>query len=396
MTDQKDIWKTRYYLIPRTYMILSGLWPYHRFCDRCIHFISIFTFCFSILISQLLYLIIDSMNINDVIDSATSMIISIIFSFKMIVLLFNNKRVMSCLKVIEEDWFTNIETNAEKIILQRHTEYGQYLNYFFLVFMHLVQVFYLLKPVVLTLLEADIMNSTKSLSKLPFFVEYSVDVERYLYPIMIHCYLAVFAHVFSTIAVDILYYTLIQHACGMFSIIVYVLEEIGKNINANFHLKLNKTTDNDYKKALNCLREHLQVIKCNEIESTFTNVFLISINLNVICGNMCGIQIILKLGNAEDITASLAIYVAQLIHIFLQFWQAQFLLDYSIAPWEAICRGNWYYTSNRCRKLFLLIMSRTMSPCRITAGKIINLSIESFAAVLKTIMSCFIMLRSVQ
>jgi len=91
---------------------------------------------------------------------------------------------------------------------------------FFLVFMHTTELFYLLKPAVLTLLETDVTNSTKaSISKLPFHVEYGVDVDRYFFPITIHCYLGVFAHVFSTIAVDSLYCTLIQHACGMFSII---------------------------------------------------------------------------------------------------------------------------------------------------------------------------------
>ena len=45
------------------------------------------------------------------------------------------------------------------------------------------------------------------------------------------------------------------------------------------------------------------------------------------------------------------------------------------------CRANWYYTSHRCRKLLLLIMNRTTSPCKITAGKIVILSIESFATV---------------
>jgi len=42
-----------------------------------------------------------------------------------------------------------------------------------------------------------------------------------------------------------------------------VLEEIGKNDDANFHPKLNKTEDdNNYKKALDCLRRHLRVIEC--------------------------------------------------------------------------------------------------------------------------------------
>lgn len=45
------------------------------------------------------------------------------------------------------------------------------------------------------------------------------------------------------------------------------------------------------------------------------------------------------------------------------------------------CRAHWYYTSRKCQKLFLLIMNRTTSPCKITAGKIMILSIENFATV---------------
>jgi len=39
---------------------------------------------------------------------------------------------------------------------------------------------------------------------------------------------------------------------------------------------------------------------------------------------------------AREIAAPMAIYIAQLVHIFLQFWQAQFLLDYSIVPCESM------------------------------------------------------------
>lgn len=38
----------------------------------------------------------------------------------------------------------------------------------------------------------------------------------------------------------------------------------------------------------------------------------------------------------REIAAPMAIYIAQLVHIFLQFWQAQFLLDYSAVPYESV------------------------------------------------------------
>jgi len=47
------------------------------------------------------------------------------------------------------------------------------------------------------------------------------------------------------------------------------------------------------------------------------------------------------------------------------------------------CRSNWYYTSGRCRKLLFLIMNRSVLPCKITAGKILPLTLETFGTVSK-------------
>lgn len=67
-------------------------------------------------------------------------------------------------------------------------------------------------------------------------------------------------------------------------------------------------------------------------------------------------------------------------------WYTDLALRYS-------CRGNWYYTSKRCQKLFLLIMTRTISPCRITAGKIVTLSIENFNTVSVCVKNCIIIFK---
>lgn len=50
MTERKDIWQSRYYTIPRLYMTLAGLWPYHSIRDRYLHFVPTFTICSIILI----------------------------------------------------------------------------------------------------------------------------------------------------------------------------------------------------------------------------------------------------------------------------------------------------------------------------------------------------------
>ncbi|XP_011878564.1 PREDICTED: odorant receptor 13a-like [Vollenhovia emeryi] len=400
MTGKKDVGQNRYAVL-RLYLTIPGLWPYHSLRDRCICFVPLFAFCFSILIPQILYLVIGSITLDDVFECMPAILITIIFSSKILIIMLNGEKVKTCLNIIQKDWLS-VNTNVEKIILQRHTRYGQYLATFYAVYMHITACLFVLKPIMLTLMADNTVNVTKSsipfASRLPYRVEYGQSFNQYLYPIAVHCYAAVISHSFITIAVDILYYTLIQHACGMFSIIGHTLENIGKNSEDNFDATLDKVTDDSYSRALQCLRRHLLVIKFAEhIESLYTKIFLVNLNLNMIGCSLSGIQVLMNLDkSANDIAGPVTIYVAQLIHLFLHFWQAQFLLDYSVLPYESICRANWYYTSQRCRKLLLLILNRTTSPCKITAGKIIILSIESFATVLKTSLSYLTMFRSLQ
>ncbi|KAF3054386.1 Odorant receptor 251 [Nylanderia fulva] len=397
MTERRDIWQSRCYTIPRVYMSLIGIWPYHTFRDRCLLFVPMFAFSLTILIPQLMYLLITAANLDDVFSCTPSMWITIIFSFKLWSLMMNNKKLRTCLETIEDDW-SSLNTDAERAILRRHSAHGQYVTMTYGVFMQFLGILLIFKSLIVILLEDTSEATITSLaaeSKLPFRVEYGEKFGRFLYPMAIHCYLAVFAHISITIAVDTFYIALVRHACGMFAIVGNILEHIGKDSDSNFELKPDKTKDSNYSKALDCLRKHLHVIQFAElIESTFSNIFLVSVCLNMIGGSMIGIQVILNLNDAKDIVGPLAIYIAQLIHLFLQFWPAQFLLDYSIVPYQSICKSNWYYTSGRCRKLLFLIMNRSVLPCKITAGKIVSLSIESFGTVLKTSMSYFTMLRS--
>ncbi|KAG5344812.1 OR13A protein, partial [Acromyrmex charruanus] len=430
----------------------------------------------------------------------------------------NSDKVKACLNKIQKDWQSL--NSVEKVILERHSKYGQHLATFYAVLMHTTASLFVVKPIMLTLMTDDIINITKSSipfeSRLPFRVEYGRKFNQYIYPIAVHSYVAVVAHSFATVVADALYYTLIQHACGMFSIIGNVLENIGKNdtdefdtksdkikddnyyktlhclrrhlgviefaehiesvytkiflINLNFNMiigslygiqmlinfdknvndivapismyfgqlihlflhfwqgqflldysilpyesintlenigknneenfdaKLIKVKDDNYSKTLHCLRRHIIAIEFAEhIESLFTKIFLITLNLNMISSSITGIQVLMNLDKgANDITGPITIYVAQLIHLFLLFWQGQFLLDYSVLPYESICKANWYYTSQRCRKLLLLMMYKTAIPCRITAGKLMILSIDNFAMVVKTSLSYLTVFRSMQ
>ncbi|KAF3054224.1 Odorant receptor 345 [Nylanderia fulva] len=235
-------------------------------------------------------------------------------------------------------------------------------------------------------MEKNIENVTMPpLSKLSYQLEYNAKMEQHFYFLMLHSSLAVLSHSLIAVAVDSFYYALIQHACGMFEIIGHVLENIGKNNDANFRLEVQRIDDNNYDAALDCLRRHLHVVEfVEQIEFLFANMFLVCLYSMILSSTVSGIQVMVNLDNGDSIVAPVSFYFAQ------------FLLDYSDIPYKSICKRRWYYTSRKCRKIFLLILSRTMSPCKVTAGNIMPLSIENFGTVLKTSMSYFTVLRSFQ
>ena len=92
----------------------------------------------------------------------------------------------------------------------------------FSVFMQFIGILLISKSVVMMLLEDTSDATISSLvakAKLPLRVEYGEMLNQYLYPMAVHCYLAVFSHISITIAVDSCYIALIRHACGMFAIV---------------------------------------------------------------------------------------------------------------------------------------------------------------------------------
>jgi len=57
-----------------------------------------------------------------------------------------------------------------------------------------------------------------------------------------------------------------------------MLEHIGEDIDENFNLKPDKINDNNYNKALSCLRKHLDVIKY---------VLYLILTIHFICSIVC-------------------------------------------------------------------------------------------------------------
>ncbi|XP_034938356.1 uncharacterized protein [Chelonus insularis] len=130
------------------------------------------------------------------------------------------------------------------------------------------------------------------------------------------------------------------------------------------------------------------------LEDTFCWVIFITVCLNTLMLTLSGIQILTNLHNLTEIIRYGPFMVGQVIHIFVENIIGQQLVDYSSKVDISIQMMNWCDISLRSQKLLNLMTIRSRVVTKITAGKIFVMSVQFFGSVIKTSMTYFTLLRS--
>nr|KAF7427683.1 hypothetical protein H0235_007377 [Vespula pensylvanica] len=380
-----------YYKVLRFFMRICGLWPYQSFFAKYFFITMTIFLSEGILVGQLIEVIQIRTDLNEVIDCIPNILISLIVGIEFIGLVFNSGKLKKCIDRIVEDW-QHLSSNVEIELLKSFTVQGRKLAFVYLFYMSLTGFMFMLQPIVLSF-NSD--NSTNIISTIPYRVQYGIDIEKYYYEILFHCYVSVFSHMLILSSINLIYISFIQHACGLFSVIGYKLEHLGDEGRLDVDLNIKKVDDNNYRIALDCLRKHIKVIEFSEfIDGSFSVSYLFNLGLFVLMLAVSGTQILMHTDEINEAVRYACLFTSILIQLFWQCWQAQRLLNYSNIPYESVNQGYWYYTSTRCKRTLALIMIRSSKPCEITAMNLLTFSIETFSSVLRTSMSYFTVLQS--
>ncbi|XP_066595953.1 odorant receptor 9a-like [Prorops nasuta] len=229
-------------------------------------------------------------------------------------------------------------------------------------------------------------------------VEYYVDVDRFYYPIVLHGYFIIILCITIIVAVDSTFVVFVSHICGIFSVLGYRLEHLTdrrakSNTNVELFPRLN--TDKAYKVATSCMQLHISALNyANLLEMFYATSFFLQVGLNVVLISFSGVTAVLNLDNTQEFVRQLFFCAGQFVHIYFKSFQAQRVIDYSSIIHENIGKSEWYRVSLRTRRLLQFMMMRSRISCRMTAGKIFILSMESFTKIIRTSASYFTMLLS--
>ncbi|XP_051173008.1 odorant receptor 22c-like isoform X2 [Leptopilina boulardi] len=372
----KDIFDNRYFYINKFLMSFIGQWPFHsarrNFVIQCFIVFSISSF-FIVLIGGVIQVRHNTSKMMEgfplIFTAFNSFVYFIVCSFKrnMLFRLFND------IKCNLEFW----SSEKEQLIILHHVNNGRILTIYCTGILIITTILFISTSLTPQILNIVLPLNESRPKKFPFQVYYNVDCpEDYFYFITVHLISIGIIIVFIIIGAESVFSVLTEHACALFKIVSLQLQKIDPTESETENLKV----------LVLCIEHHKRAI------DPYFLLMLVAYSAFIA---VCLIEIVLNLNNIETFLRSVATLSTGLIYIFLNSFMVQRFMDYSTALSDTIYQGNWYEMSLKIRKILLLIMMRSRIPCKVTCGKMRDLTLINVSSLLQTSFSSFTLLMSV-
>ncbi|XP_018401474.1 PREDICTED: odorant receptor 4-like [Cyphomyrmex costatus] len=195
-------------------------------------------------------------------------------------------------------------------------------------------------------------------------------------PIFEFIVLGLFLHVWETAVViallNSLILTLVLHVSGQIDIMCQGLREISQKSHPSAMRSL--------------IERHQKIISLsNNIDNFFSFVALIQFIWNTIVICSIGIMIMISLveGKSGLLIQSIVPYIAVTLEAFVFCFAGEYLSTKSKSISDAAYETLWYDLSTSECRILLLIIVRSQKRLTITAGKVMDLTLEGFTSVMK-------------
>nr|AVH87275.1 odorant receptor 34 [Holotrichia parallela] len=141
------------------------------------------------------------------------------------------------------------------------------------------------------------------------------------------------------------------------------------------------------------MRHHQKILELAEgAEDTFSFLMLIQFlfSLALICFQL--FQLSIYTLPSVKFFSMLSYLLLMLYQIFVYCYHGNEVMLYSLSVIDAVFESNWVMVNIKCQKSLLLLMLRASRPIKMTAGKFVYLSLESFMSIVRGSGSYFMVL----
>ncbi|XP_011159797.2 odorant receptor 9a [Solenopsis invicta] len=386
--------------INKRFLWWLGLWPFQYKLMRCWLPMLLFAIQITYLPFEIVTLYMHRHNGQIIFESLYQIVVSLAFITKLLNQLWNRDKFRRLYEIMEDHW--NIFTNEMDVrILKNYSHISHKFTILYSTLTYTMMSLFIMIPSLGPMFLDIVLPLNKSRPRnIALYSEYGIDRDKYFFPIFLHTSIVIIFGVSIMVAVDSMHIVCTAHACSLFQIIGRQIENIISNMNTDNKMnKLERYPNEEYKilnekiiyrEYITCIKKHQltleYVIVLNDTHKIvgFSFLFLIGV-----CFSLLGIRIVYVLDQIEEMIRFMCIITGALLQLMIVCYSGQKLMDESQNIFHRAYAAEWYNFSPRLKSLLIIILHKSIVPCKLTAGNLFPLSMAVFAAVIRTGISYF-------
>ncbi|XP_036150658.1 uncharacterized protein LOC105832575 [Monomorium pharaonis] len=390
-----------YYATNKLFLSLIGGWPYQQKTLKILKLCFFASIQFSAIVPQVLVLYDTWGDMDIAVNCLVNFVIIIAGTIKLTNIVVNNNKFRQLLQHMIEHWEL-FNSEFEQHILRRYANIGQTIRRYYGVYVIVTLTLYLSMPLVPKILNVIIpLNESRPLMYV-YQAEYRVEKEKYYNLIFFHSCVATSITAIILFTVDTTYIMCVLHACGLFAAVSRRLKNITGKTKSDDHenvqirishhviMKKHNSIGNNHRELMICLKKHQIALEYAQIfNSMFTYVTLVLLCTNMMILSVIGIQLINNIKNTGESIRYIFILFGVFVHLACMCSPGQFLINHSTNIFDEAYNLRWYTFSTKTRKLLIMLLYRSLVPCKLTAGKSFVMSMSMLNTMIRTAMSYF-------
>ncbi|THK33178.1 odorant receptor 13a [Diachasma alloeum] len=387
-----DFWDQPYYWLTKTVLRAIGHWPFQARRERIICRIILHFIYWIQVIPEVIVVVRHFDDADLVMETVSSFLIDIGAIANICTFIVYSDKIRNLLEEIKQNWKIFPKHNGLQL-LHQYSQSGRTRSIVYSAYLWAAWSVFVSEPVHFRLVRLFIPSNKTLPMRFAIPVDYGpLDVEKHYYTILVVAAISIFAIVTLIIAADLLLFLYAHHACGLLAALGLAIENLPVDATSP-----RKATDDEYQYMKNCIVLHSRTIRFSDtVEEIFCWNFFMTIGLNMIVISMTAFQVVTNLNTLPRLFKTLVFAVASVMHLFIQCFMSQQIIDLSLAIEQSLMNAKWYHATRRTKQLMQFMMVRSHFPCQLTAGRMMLMSLDTFSSVIRTSVSYFMVFMDMQ
>ncbi|XP_032669675.1 odorant receptor 4-like [Odontomachus brunneus] len=343
----------------------------------------------SIMIPCTLYVFFEKVSIRSKLGAIAPLLNRIMGSVNYWVLLQQRGNIRICVERMEADWGLIRKADDREVMLQ-HAQFGRVIAVICAIIMQGGTFLYGVAKAVQTV---TIIVGNETITMHPMTCPiYSKIIDIRFSPVneivLLVQIMSTFIVSSSTVGVCSLAAVFATHASGQLNILYMRLNELTDQKEENHVTE---------QKMIGIVEHHLKILNfISRVEDIMHKACLVELMGCTIIMCLLGYYVLMNWGtfDAAQITSYIIVYVSMAFNIFIFCYIGEILIEKCKLVGQVAYMTNWYNLHHKTARGLILIIARSSNVIKITAGKIIQLSIATFGDVFKTSIAYLNILRT--